>query len=155
METIFEWRSPEHRFDKKTADWYWMFGIACIAITTLAFYFGNILFGIFIIIAGITIGTLSYKETKEVEVKITTKGVILGRKLYPWRSYSMFSIDYEHMHESRILLHPISQILPLVVIPISEQVDLEDLRSILREFLEEEYMSESMLHIWFDKLLSI
>ena len=48
METILEWHSPEHHFDRKANDWYWILGIVCVAAAVLAFYFDNFLFGIFV-----------------------------------------------------------------------------------------------------------
>jgi hypothetical protein len=154
MKTIFEWRSPEHRFDKKANDWYWTLGIIVVGAAVLAFYFNNFLFGVFLIIAGFTVGFLSYKETKEISVKVTDKGMILGKNLYPWRSYKSFWIEDEHTHGARILLNPTNAFLPLVIMPINEELDLNDLREVILEFLEEEFLSESIIHKWFDKLLA-
>lgn len=153
-EPILEWHSPQHHFDKKTTDWYWIFGIIVLAAAVLAFYFGDFLFGVFIIIAGITIGFLSFKETQVLPIKVTKKGVIFGRQLYPWTSYSSFWIEDEHVHGARILMNPQNSFLPLVIIPINEEVDLNDVRETLLNFLEEEPMTESLLHKWFDKLLA-
>jgi hypothetical protein len=153
-ETILEWHSPEHHFDKKANDWYWILGIICVGAAVLSFYFKNFLFGVFIIIAGATIGMLSYRETKVVPIKIVPKGIIFGRHLYPWTSYRSFWIEDEHVHGARILLHPVSSYLPLVVIPINEEVDLNDVRDTLLDFLEEEFLKESLVHKWFDKLLA-
>ncbi len=153
-ETILEWYSPEHRFDKKTNDWYWILGVIVLGASVLAFYFGNFLFGIFIIIAGLTVGMLSYKETKIVPIKIAAKGIVFGRYLYPWLSYRSFWIEDEHTHGARILMHPVNSYLPLTVIPINEDVDLDDVRDILLEFLEEEFLAESPVHKWFDKILA-
>ena len=154
METILEWQAPEHRFDKKGRDWYWILGIVVIAAAVLAFYFNNFLFGVFLVIAGITIGILSYKETKIVSVRMVPKGVIFDRRLYPWGSFRSFWIEDEHLHGARILLHPVNSLLPLVVIPIDNETDLNDIRDLLLEFLEEEFLEESLLHRWFDKLLA-
>lgn len=154
METILEWHSPEHHFDRKSNDWYWILGVIVLGAAVLAFYFGNFLFGIFIIIAGATIGMLSYKETKVVSIKITSKGVVFGKVLYPWMSYRSFWIEDEHTHGYRILMHPVNSFLPLATIPVNEEVDLNDVRDVLLEFLEEEFLSESIVHKWFDKLLA-
>jgi len=154
METILEWHSPEHHFDRKTNDWYWILGIIVLGSAVLAFYFGNFLFGIFIIIAGLTIGMLSYRETKIVPIKITTRGIIFGKFLYPWMSYQSFWIEDEHVHGYRILMRPVSSYLPLTVVPVDEEVDLNDVRDVLLEFLEEEFLEESLVHKWFDKILA-
>ncbi len=154
FQTILEWHSPEHHFDKKNRDWYWILGIICVAAAVLSFYFGNMLFGIFVVIAGLTVGILSYKETKVVPIKITSKGVVFGQRLYPWSSYRSFWIEDEHVHGSRILLHPSSSFLPLMVIPINEEIDLNEVQETMLEFLEEEFLQESILHKWFDELLA-
>jgi hypothetical protein len=154
QETILEWHSPEHHFDKKSNDWYWILGVITIGASVLAFYFSDFLFGIFIIIAGATIGMLSYKETKIMPVKIVPKGIIFGRQLYPFASYRSFWIEDEHTHGARVLLHPVNSFLPLVIIPINEEVDLNDVRDTLLEFLEEQFLSESIVHKWFDKILA-
>jgi len=153
-ETIIEWHSPEHHFDKKSNDWYWILGVIVLGAAILAFYFGNFLFGIFIIIAGLTIGMLSYKETKIVPVKISAKGIIFDKYLYPWMSYQSFWIEDEHVHGHRILMRPVNSYLPLAVIPVNEEVDLNDVREVLLEFLTEEFLKESFIHKWFDKLLA-
>lgn len=153
-EPILEWHSPQHHFDKKTTDWYWIFGIIVLAAAVLAFYFGDFLFGVFIIIAGITIGFLSFKETQVLPIKVTKKGVIFGRQLYPWTSYSSFWIEDERIHGAHILLNPTNSFLPLVIIPINEEVDLNEVRDVFLDFLEEEMLTESILHRWFDKLLA-
>lgn len=154
METILQWHSPEHHFDKKTNDWYWILGVVVLGASVLAFYFSDFLFGIFIVIAGLTIGMLSYRETKVVPIKVTTKGIVFGRYLYPWMSYRSFWIEDEHTHGNRILMRPTNSYLPLTVIPINEEVDLNDVRDVLLEFLLEEFLEETLVHKWFDKLLA-
>lgn len=153
-ETILEWISPEHHFDRKTNDWYWMLGGITLGASVLAFYFGNFLFGVFIIIAGATIGMLSYKDTREISVRITARGIIFGKYLYTWMSLRSFWIEDEHVHGNRILLRSTNSLLPLIIIPVNEGIDLNDLREVLMEFLAEEFMEESIIHKWFDKILA-
>lgn len=153
-DSILEWHSPEHRFDKKSNDWYWILGVICVGASALAFWFDNFLFGIFILIAGCTIGMLSYKETKVVPIKIVHKGIVFNRSFYPWMSYRSFWIEDEHVHGPRILMHPVNNYLPLTVVPINEDVDLNDVRDVLLEFLFEEFLEESLVQKWFDKLIA-
>jgi hypothetical protein len=153
-ETILQWHSPEHHFDRKTNDWYWILGIIVLGAAVLAFYFDDFLFGVFIVIAGLTIGMLSYKETRVVPIKITPKGIVFDRYLYPWMSFRSFWIEDEHVHGYRILMRPVNSYLPLTVIPVNEEVDLNDVREIILEFLAEEFSEESLVHKWFDKILA-
>lgn len=154
METILEWVSPEHHFDRKNNDWYWILGIITVAASVLAFYFHDFLFGVFILIAGATVGMLSYKETKIVSIRITHKGVVAGKNLYPWISFRSFWIEDEHVNGARILMRPVNSYMPLTAIPVNEEVDLNDVRDIFLEFLEEEFLQESIIHKWFDQLLA-
>ncbi len=154
QEFFLEWQSPEHHFDRKSADWYWILGVIVLAVAVLAFNFGNTLFGIFVLIAGITVGTLSYKDTKHSDVRVGPKGIAFGRSLFPYSSYRSFWIEEEHTHGSRILLHPVSNFLPLTIIPIADEVKLDELEELLSNFLEQEPLQESILHKWFDRLLS-
>jgi hypothetical protein len=154
METILEWHSPEHHFDKKTNDWYWILGVVTLGASVLAFYFGNFLFGVFIIIAGLTIGMLSYKETKIIPIRVTAKGIALDKSLFPWVSFRSFWIEDEHIHGYRILMRSNNSYLPLTIVPINEEVDLNDVRDTLLEFLPEEFLEETIVHKWFDKLMA-
>lgn len=152
METIMEWRAPEHHFEKRTTDWYWMLGIVALAGAVLSFYFGNMLFAIFIVLSAVTLGTLSYRETKEVETRVTPKGIVVGKYLYAFRSQRSFWIEDDHVRGPRILLHPLNSFMPLITIPIAEEVDLDDLREILMQFLDEEFLEESLVHKLLDKV---
>ncbi len=151
-DSILEWQAKEHHYENRSTDWYWMFGIICVAAATLSIYFGNLLFGIFIIVAGFTIFILSYKETKIVTIKIMHEGVVFGNSLYPFSSYKSFWIDTDHVHGSRILMHPKNSLIPLTSVPVAEEIDLEDLHSLLSQFLEEEFLEESLIHKLFDKV---
>lgn len=151
---FLEWQSPEHQFNRKKSDWYWILGIITLATAVLAFYFNNFLFGVFILIAGGTLGFLSYQDTKTIEIKITLRGVISGRFLHPWSSYRSFWIDDEHTQGYRLLLRPVNSFLPLTIIPISDEVDLDEVQDILLEFLDEEFLRESVVHRWFDNLMT-
>jgi hypothetical protein len=152
LETIVEWQSPEHHYDSRTNDWYWILGIVAVGGAVLAFFFDNFLFGIFILLSAFTVGFLSWRETKDVGVKITNKGIVFHKHLYPFRSHRSFWIDDEHHRGARILLHPTSSFLPLTVVPVADNIELNELRELLLEFLDEEHLEESFVHRLFDKI---
>ena len=155
-EPILSWQSPEHHFDKKENGWYFRLAIITGGIVFLAFYFENMLFGIFALISGAIISFLSYKETKVLPIKITHRGIVFGHHLYKWDSYYYFWIEDEHIHGPRILLYPVSNYLPVSIIPINiEEVDLNELRETMMEFMEEEFIEESFIHKIFDKIISL
>jgi hypothetical protein len=152
METLIEWQSYEHPHTEKSNDWFWILGIVAAGSAVLAFYFGNILFGIFIIIGSSALGLIAAREPKEVDIKITQRGIVMGKYEYPYVNYRSFWIEDDHMHGARILLHPLGTFLPLLVIPVDDNVDLEHLRDVMNDYLDEEFLRESALHHLFDKL---
>ncbi len=88
-------------------------------------------------------------------IGITPKGIFFGQRLYSFKNFRSFWIEDDHVHGARILLHPTSSYLPLVSIHINEdEVNLLDLQEILLQFLDEEFLQESVVHKWFDKLLA-
>lgn len=153
MEPIIEWSSPEHNFARKSTDWYWILGAITFCITVVSFYFHNIIFGIFALLAGIIVGMLSYRETPIVPITVQQFGITVGRNLYPFKSLESFWLEDDHVHGPHIFLKSTNSFRPLITIPINEEVDLGSLQEILSNFLDEEYLQESILHRWFDKVL--
>lgn len=151
MEPLIEWRSLDHPHPEKSRDWYWLLVIVALSASVLSFYFGNILFGIFIIIGALALGLIASRKSQEVRVAVTAQGIIMGKYEYPFPSYRSFWIEDDHMHGARILLHPMSTFLPLVTIPVDEAVDLDHLRDIVNDYLDEEFLRESAIHRLFDK----
>jgi hypothetical protein len=154
MESIVEWQSPEHNFDRKTPDWYWALGVIAVGSAVLAFYFHNWIFGIFITLAAFVIGILSYRDTRVVTIKISERGITFGEKLHPFKEYRSFWIEEDHVHGPRILLRTFSSFMPLSIIPVAEEIDLNELHQLLIHFLREEYLSETLIHKLFDKMLA-
>ena len=150
MQTILEWQAPEHRYVDRSRDWYWIFGAIILALSFLSFYMGNVILGILILVAGITIGILSYKETKLIDIKLTDQGIVAHRSLYPYPIFRSFWIEDDHHTGARLLLHPIKSYLPLNVFPVGEDVDLDHLREIMMHYLDEEFLEESFVHKIFD-----
>jgi hypothetical protein len=154
MEPILSWHSPEHNFNRKSADWYWILGAITLGAAFLAFYFHNFIFGIFILLAGLIVGILSFHDTPIVPISISAAGITLGRNMYAFKSFQSFWIETDHVHGTHIFLKSLSSFRPLVTIPVNEEVDLDDLHEVLLHFLDEEYLEESIVHKWFDKIIS-
>ena len=150
MESIIEWQGYEHVYTEHNSDWFWILGIVTVASSILAFYFGNVLFGILILVAGLTLGLLARKKPRVVDVRVTPQGIIVGTLRYPFSSFHSFWIETEHMHGKRLLLHPTSSFLPLSVIMIADEVDHDELAEVLLEFMDEIPLRESAAHRLFD-----
>ena len=151
-EPLLTWNTLEHPHPEKNKDWFWYLGITAIAGAVLAFYFDNVMFGVFILAGAFALGIKATRKAKEVRVVVTQTGIIMGNYEYPYRNYRSFWIEDDHMHGPRILLHPLSNFLPLLTIPVSEEVDLDHLRDVINDYLDEEFLRESALHHLFDRL---
>ena len=152
MESLIEWQDYEHNYAEHTQDWYWILGIVTLGGSILAFYFGNMLFGILILLSGFTLGLLSRRKPKIVTIKITPRSIVVGNMQYPYENFHSFWIETDHMHGPRILLHPKSPMLPLLPIMVGDGVDLDHLADTINDHLEESPLRESALHRLFDYL---
>ena len=152
METLIEWDTLEHPDHNKSGDWFWVLGIIAVAAAVLAFYFDNLLFGIFIIVGSLAVGAKALRKPLVIKVSVTTRSIIVGKYEYPYPNYRSFWIEDDHLHGPRILLHPLKSYMPLFSIPIAEGINLEHLRDTINDYLDEEYLRESALHRLFDKL---
>jgi hypothetical protein len=152
MEPFIEWQDYEHNYVEHGKDWFWILGIVTISSSILSFYFGNVLFGIFILLAGVTLGLLAFRKPRVVDIKITNRSIIVGEMQYPYDNFFSFWIESDHMHGPRILLHPRNPALPLTAIMIGEGVDLDHLADVLNDYMDEVPMKESAIHKLFDYL---
>lgn len=150
MEPIIEWQSYEHTFTEHGKDWFWILGIITISLSVLAFVFQNYIFSILLLVCGITIGLMAWKKPRIVNIRVTPRGIIVGDMEYAFNNFHSFWIEEEHMHGTRLLLHPMSNVLPLTSIMIGGEVDPAELADILNDFLDEVPMKESLAHRAFD-----
>ena len=135
MQSLIAWDAPEHIHTEKNNDWYWAVGIITITSTVLAFIFGNIIFGIFIIIASFALVTHAAKEPRTIHYEINDRGVMVDKTLFPFLSLESFWID-AHEIPSKILLKSHKIFMPYITIYI-EEVDPEKVRDILLNYIAE------------------
>lgn len=149
-EALIEWHDYSHHYVEHGADWFWILGIVSIGGAVLAFFFGNVLFGIFILLAGLVLGLLAKNKPEVVRSFVTPRGITVGSMHFPFTNFHSFWIETDHMHGTRILLHPVSTMLPLTTIMVEENVDHALLADILNDYLDQVPMKESAIHKLFD-----
>ena len=54
-EALISWNAPAHFYVEKRQDWYWAVGIVTLAITAVCIIFGQIITGIFVIVAAVAL----------------------------------------------------------------------------------------------------
>jgi hypothetical protein len=132
---LLEWNAPEHSHVEKTTDWYWAVGIIAITAAGLTVILGNVIFGIFIIVAAGALVVRASKPPKVVHFEINDRGIIVDNILYPFLTLESFWID-AHDRPAKILLKSGKFFMPYISVPI-EEVDPEDVRTILLQYIAE------------------
>lgn len=131
-----EWDAHEYEHKERSSDWFWAVGILSVAIAVAAVIFGNVIFGIFILTAVFSLALFINREPDTVHVIVDEKGVAKDKIRYPYSTLQSFWIDIEHSHP-KILLSSEKLLMPLIIVPLSEEVDLENLHQKLASNLKE------------------
>jgi len=139
------WEAPEHHHIEKSSDWFWALGILGVAGTVAAIMFGNLLFGILIAIATLTLGMVGAQEPKIIPHAITARGIRLGDQLYPYSTLDSFYIDEDNPRGVQLLVKSQRTFMPLLIMPIPEEYQ-EEIEALLETRLEEEELEEPLFH---------
>lgn len=139
------WTTTEYRHTPKGSDWYAAVGVIAVCFAITAFIFGQILFGILIMVAAGTLMLYALRAPQGVEVGMDDDGIAIGDQFFSYTDLESFWIDKEHDHiEAPLLLLKSNQLLtPLITVWIDDDVvDVEEVREHLEQFLEEEELEE-------------
>lgn len=132
-----EWEAPEHEHKQRSADWFWATGILTISASVAAFIFGNVIFGILILIAAFSLALFINREPDMISVRMDERGIARDKMYYPYEMLQSFWIDVEHAHP-KIMLASKKAYLPLIIIPLSHETDAEKVADLLMAHLKEE-----------------
>ncbi len=141
------WTAADHIKYEKSSDWFWIAGILGIGSAGLSIYFGNLLFALIILLGIFLIFIQSSIQPKQVNFEINRKGVVVGSILYPYSTLeSYWVIDEDGWDRDRLLLKSKKVLMPLIVVPLGENSDPEEISDYLLEYLNEEQMEDSPLN---------
>lgn len=146
-DALISWNAPEHFYVEKKPDWYWSVGIITLSISAVMIIFGNVITGIFILIAAVALVINASYPPKVVYHEINDRGIIVNNKFYTFLSLESFWIPHDEIPH-RLILKSRKLFMPLIVILIDEH-DPEDIREIMLR-----YIAETEHHVNFlDKIL--
>lgn len=132
-----EWDAHEYEHKERGQDWFWTVGIIAFAIAITSVILGNIIFGILILTAVFSLALFINRPPETTHVIIDEKGVVRGNIRYPYSTLKSFWIDEDHPHQ-KILLRSEKMLMPLIVIPLSHEIDTEQIENTLSQFIEKE-----------------
>ncbi len=151
-EAFFSWEAHEDKYVERGNDWYWGLGLLAVFGSAGAFLVGNFLFGIFIILSAIVLFLFSTKQMDIKSFQINSLGIQCGDTLYRYKTIKAFWIDHENEKEPMLVIHTSRIFDPVMAIPLTEDIDLSDLRLFLRNLIHEEFIQEPRFHRILDKL---
>ncbi len=135
-----EWDAHEYEHKERSSDWFWAVGIVSVSLTIAAIILGNIILGILILISTFTLSLFANRPPNTLRVVVDEKGITRGRIRYPYATLESFWIDTEHPHK-KIILRSEKMFMPLIIVPLGDEADIEQLHENISQFLPEEFHS--------------
>jgi len=94
-EEIFNWKVPEHEKHERPKSWYIGAGITALALLLFAFFTGNFLFAVIIIVFSLIVIWRDGQDPEMVRFSITDEGLSIGKKFIDYDEIKDFSIVYK------------------------------------------------------------
>lgn len=133
------WKIPEYDQHKRTKKWYIVYGIVAFLLILYAFFSGNFLFAVIIIIAAIVIILRDGQEPALLKISLTPEGIIVGKKFHDYDEIKNFSIIYKPKKEIKNLyFESNSPFKPRLSIPLGNMNPLLIRKNLLK------YLSENL-----------
>ena len=142
-EALISWTAPTHLYAEKNPDWFWAVGIITLALAAVCFIFGEIITGIFVIVAAAALVLHASRPPHVVRYEINDRGIALDETLYPFLSLDSFWIPHDET-PPKILIKSRKLLMPLMIIYIDE-VNPEEVRMVLLKYIAETEHREPLL----------
>lgn len=144
------WKTLEFEKKQRHPDWIWAVGLIAVLGAVISFFYGNIFFGIFLIVAGFVTIVYALKEPKELEITISEKGVSVNDENIDYKNILAFWLD-ETGKEAKLLLLVKNSFVPTMSFPLFG-VSAQQVREVLTPNAKEEELRESRSIALFDRL---
>ncbi len=142
---ILAWDAPEYYHWERGSDWFWSFGIIVASVAVLGVLFSNVLFAIFILIAGALAGYYAARKPDVIHCELQPLGILAGTVFHPYDSLKSFWIDDNHPH-TKLVLTSKKMFSPHIVIAVDDTTHPLDLSNYLVRFLPQIKGEETFLH---------
>jgi hypothetical protein len=142
-EALITWTAPEHLYTEKKTDWYWSVGIITLALAAVAFMFGNVITGIFVIVAAAALVLHASRPAQIVSYEINDRGIIANNVLYPFLTLESFWIPHDEF-PPKLILKSRKLFMPFIIMYIDE-VDPEKVREVMLTYIAETMHREPFL----------
>jgi len=148
--SLISWNAPEHYHVEKKPDWFWSVGIITLALAAVAFIFGNVITGIFVLVAAVALVLHASRPPRVIYHEVNDRGIVIGGTLYPFLALESFWIPHDHF-PSKIIIKSRKAFMPFIVVFIDE-VDPEHVREAMLQYIAETEHHESILKHLLERL---
>lgn len=136
VEIPYNWQDFEYEYFEKSAEWFWSVIILSLAAAVASFILDNLLFGVLIIISGVSIAFFGLKKPRFLDFGITARGVQVGDKIFPYSELESFWLYYDPPFIKSLSLKLKKTFMPHIQIPLGD-ADPNAIREILLKFIKE------------------
>ncbi len=149
------WQTFEYHYEKKSADWYWVFTMIVLTSAAIFSVLGNWLMALIIFIGGACLLFLSRIEPGVVDITVNDDGIYIGENFFPYEMLQGFFIHPRKRHshllfKTRDDIPEIQSALHYYII--DPEIDLEELYILLAENAAEEPMHEPLQNRLFESI---
>lgn len=135
------WEAPAHNHFEKGGDWFWVLGILSFSAGAAAFFFGNYLFAVLIILSALVAALVTSRKPPIIEFVVSSRGIRIDETLYPYSTLDAFYIDEDDPMGPQLLIRSKKLFMHLIVCPIPEDA-IDEIEDILETRLPEEFLEE-------------
>lgn len=125
------WKTHEFEKKERHRDWIWTAGFIALVIAIASFFYGNIFFGIFSLVAGGSVIFFALREPREITVILGEKSISTNGHEILYTNIEKFWLD-ESGKTDKLLLAVKSGLMAVIVIPIAE-ISTDAVRDFLKE----------------------
>ena len=134
--SLLTWISKSHSPDDHPIDWFWTVGFIGFAIIIGSLLTDNWTFALLAFILTMTVITSARQTAKEKDATITDKGVVAGKRFFPYKALTAFSCDERH-HRPTLVVYQKTGLFRHVHIPLAQPATCESVRAALAGKLKE------------------
>ena len=145
------WSAQEYEQPKKSSDWFWGLGILTLALAIASLLLKNLLFAIFIVLAGFAAALYGARKPRTIKFSVTARGIQIADRFYPYESLRSFWLRYDPPRKKELEIISKKLFMPRFVLPLGD-ADPNEVRSVLERVLKEEEVEESLAEIVAERL---
>lgn len=143
---LISWDAPEFDYNASSALTLFFMGALLFLGGIAAVFFRSYLFAFFLMIAGGVVISYAYRVPRTVRFAVTSRGIVIGRRLYEFGNLKSFWIAYDPPYSKELVIASKKTVMPLVRAPLGD-LDPMRLREVLLRFLKEEEHEDSFVDI--------